>query len=183
MKQESDSRPLNNYEIENIKDGRCDVVLFDLNSIEEEKRESESGEGITVYKYNSYRVKANHNQALIDKLEKDFDNFLDKAKNQILEADKAIKRAERNRLLDETDKSMAFDRLGITLPDITIPSLSLTNIITFVKSLGEAVKALSEVFKKINSSEMAEYRQKLRDITKDPNFPYVDFPEKPKDVK
>ena len=175
MKQESDSRPLNNYEIENIKDGRCDVVLFDLNSIEEEKRESESGEEITVYKYNSYRVKANHNQALIDKLEK--------AINQILEADKAIKRAERNRLLDETDKSMAFDRLGITLPDITIPSLSLTNIIAFVKSLGEAVKALSEMFKKINSSEMAEYRQKLRDITKDPNFPYVDFPEKPKDVK
>lgn len=183
MKQESDLRPTKNYEIENIKDGRCDVVLFDLNSIEEETRESESGEEITVYKYLSYRVKANHNQALIDKLENEFSDFLNKAKNQILEADKAIKRAERNRLLDETDKSMAFDRLGITLPDITIPSLSLTNIITFVKSLGEAVKALSEMFKKINNSEMAEYRQKLRDITKDPNFPYVDFPEKPKDVK
>ena len=76
---------------------------------------------------------------------------------------------------------MAFDRLGINLPEIVIPTLSLTNIIAFVKSLGEAIKSLSEVFKKINDSKMAEYRQKLRDITKDPNFPYVDFPEKPKD--
>ena len=172
MKQESDLRPVKNYEIENIKDGRCDVVLFDLDSIEEETRTSETGEEITVYKYLSYRVKANHNQALIDKLENEFSDFLDKVKNQVLEADKAIKRAERNKLLDESDKQMAFDRLGFEIPT----SITMTNIVTVIKSFFNTLK-------EIKTGEWATYRQALRDITKDPNFPYVDFPEKPKGDK
>ncbi len=184
MKQESDKRPLKNYEIENIKDGRCDVVLFDLNSIEEITSISESGEEKILYSYDSYRVRLNYNQALIDKLDKNFSKMLEDVKHNILEEAKALKRLERNKLLEETDKSMAFDRLGIDFPEFDIPeNLSLTNIITFITELANAIKSFAKIFKNINSSEMAIYRQKLRDITEDPNFPYVDFPEKPKDVK
>ena len=184
MKQESDKKPINNYVIENIKDNRCDVVLFDLSSIEEETTTSETGEEKTMYKYNSYRINLNHNQALIDRLNNDFEAFLEETKNYIIEQDKALKRAERNKLLDETDKEMAFDRLGIQFPDFDVPEdITLTNIISVFKNLIPNIKQFSEEFKKVHSSEMARYRQKLRDITEDPNFPYVDFPEKPKDVK
>ena len=180
MKQESDKKPINNYVIENIKDNRCDVVLFDLSSITNDKFSFL----FFMYKYNSYRINLNHNQALIDRLNNDFEAFLEETKNYIIEQDKALKRAERNKLLDETDKEMAFDRLGIQFPDFDVPEdITLTNIISVFKNLIPNIKQFSEKFKKVHSSEMAIYRQKLRDITEDPNFPYVDFPEKPKDVK
>ena len=43
MKQESDFRPTRGYEVENNNDGSCDVILYDLDSIEEIVVEDEEG--------------------------------------------------------------------------------------------------------------------------------------------
>ena len=39
MKQESEIRPIKKYEIENIEGSLCDVVFYDLSSIEEIENE------------------------------------------------------------------------------------------------------------------------------------------------
>ncbi len=68
----------------------------------------------------------------------------------------------RNKLLDESDKEMSLDRLG----------LDTTSITKFLTSLGS-----------IFAGEWAVYRQALRDITAQEGFPYnVTFPEPPKEV-
>ena len=70
----------------------------------------------------------------------------------------------------------------INIEDFDIPSLTLTNIITFVKTLAQAVKALGGIFKNILNSKMAKYRQDLRDITEQPGFPFnVEWPVLEKD--
>ena len=68
-------------------------------------------------------------------------------------------REKRNQLLTESDKYMALDRLD----------LDTSTAIKFLASL-----------KNIFNNDYAKYRQALRDITKQPNFPYdVEFPKKP----
>lgn len=68
-------------------------------------------------------------------------------------------REKRNKLLDESDKYMALDRVG----------LDTSSAIAFLASL-----------KNIFNNSMSTYRQSLRDITKQPNFPYeVTWPQKP----
>ena len=43
MKQESETKPTTGYEIENIEGNICDVVFYDLSSIEEKEDRSEDG--------------------------------------------------------------------------------------------------------------------------------------------
>ena len=180
MKQESDLRPEKSYEIENIQDNRCEVVFFDLDSIEEQERIDEEGNTKIVYLFNSYRQNMSYNSQLEDYIEENYETLLTKVKETDYEAVAKIVRDKRNALLDESDKDMAFDRLGIDIEDFNIPTLSLTNIVSFVKTLAQAVKALGDVFKNITNSDIAKYRQELRDITKQEGFPYnVVFPEKP----
>ena len=50
---ESDIRP-DNYNIENILNGKCDIVLYD--NIEEHLRENEEGIEKTYYTYDMYRM-------------------------------------------------------------------------------------------------------------------------------
>ena len=60
---------------------------------------------------------------------------------------------------------MVFDRLGLEIPD----SIDISEWIGFFRSLGNVLVG-----------EWAKYRQALRDITKQPGFPFdVTFPEKP----
>lgn len=181
MKQESNLKPTKKYEIENIDNNRCEVVFFDLDSIEEETRTTEAGEEEVVYKYNSYRQAMSYSKELKSYLNENYTELLNKAKESLKDTLASEIRAIRDKLLEESDKDMAFDRLGIDFPDFEIPSLSLTNIVKFVKTLAEAVKALRDVFKNISDSDMAKYRQELRDITEQEGFPFnVVFPEKPK---
>ena len=171
MKQESDSKPLKNYEIENIKDGKCDVVLFDLNSIEEVESISENGEAKTLYRYNSYRIRKSHNQSLLNMLDNDFETMLKLAIKQNYDTEASKIRKIRNKLLADTDKEMAFDRLKLEIPE----NITMTNIIKIFKDFSSALSDIS-------NSEMAKYRQELRDITKQEGFPYnVIFPKKPED--
>lgn len=171
MKQESDSKPLKNYEIENIKDGKCDVVLFDLNSIEEVESISENGEAKTLYRYNSYRIRKSHNQSLLNMLDNDFETMLKLAIKQNYDTEASKIRKIRNKLLADTDKEMAFDRLKLEIPE----NITMANIIKVFKDFSSALSDIS-------NSEMAKYRQELRDITKQEEFPYnVIFPKKPED--
>lgn len=180
MKQESNLKPTKKYEIENIDNNRCEVVFFDLDSIEEEKRTTESGEEV-VYKYNSYRQGMSYSEKLEAYLKENYTELLNKAKESVKDTLASEIRAIRDKLLEESDKDMAFDRLGVEFLDFDIPSLSINNIYKFVKSLAETVKALGNIFRNILNSDMAKYRQELRDITKQEGFPFnVVFPEKPK---
>ena len=73
-------------------------------------------------------------------------------------------RALRDELLAQSDKYMIFDRLG--LGDST----------TFVSFLAK--------LKSVLTGDIANYRQALRDITKQDGFPYnVKWPDKPDDIK
>lgn len=79
---ESDLRP-DNFNIENILDGKCDIVLYD--NIEEKTKEDEDGETKTYYTYDSYRiVKNNFRDTLETDLEDNtkFNMWLDFAKEQ-----------------------------------------------------------------------------------------------------
>ena len=64
-----------------------------------------------------------------------------------------------------------LDRLGISLPsEITAVTL-LTSVKDFFDNLKEVL-----------NGDWAEYRQALRDITKQSGFPYnVEFPKKPEE--
>lgn len=180
MKHESDLKPTKSFEIENIHNNRCEVVFFDLDSIEEIEKVDEEGKTYKSYLYNSYRQPMSYNSQLEEYIDENYETLLSKAKESDYEKVAQEVRAKRNALLDESDKDMAFDRLGINF-DINIPSsITLSNVVSFIKELANALKEFGKLFKNINESKMAQYRQELRDITKQSGFPYnVVFPEKP----
>lgn len=71
----------------------------------------------------------------------------------------------RNKLLEESDSSMIFDRMGLVVPSGT----TFTAWLEFLRGLGRVL-----------SNNWALYRKQLRDIPEQPGFPFdVVFPEKP----
>ena len=71
----------------------------------------------------------------------------------------------RNKLLEESDSSMIFDRMGLVVPS----GETFTAWIEFLRGLGRAL-----------SNNWALYRKQLRDLPEQPGFPFdVVFPEKP----
>lgn len=171
MKHESDLKPKNSFEIENVENNRCEVVFFDLNSIEEEERTNEDGSINKVYLYYSYRKSMSYSSNLKKQIEDNYETLLAKAKEDDYNFYAKQVREKRNTLLKESDKEMAFDRLGLELPE----NISMTNLISTIK---EFSKALSN----ITNSKWAKYRQELRDISKQEGFPYnVTFPAKPEE--
>ena len=171
----SDTKP-EKLEFENQVGGMIDVI-FNLN-IKKEEVFDEEGNKKDQYSFDQYRVKKGFHIGLDKEILANFDRYAQEAQDIDYEKVAEEVRAKRNALLDATDKDMAFDRLGINIEDFQIPSLSLTNIITFVKTLAEAVKSLGNIFKNVADSDIAKYRQALRDITEQSGFPYnVEWPE------
>ena len=77
----------------------------------------------------------------------------------------AAAREIRDRLLEESDASMALDRLGLSVPS----GSTFTAWLSFLKGLGDVL-----------SGNIARYRQALRDLPEQPGFPFdIDWPEKP----
>lgn len=77
----------------------------------------------------------------------------------------AFARKIRNKLLEESDKEMSLDRLGLTIPS----GSTFTVWLSFLRNLGNAL-----------SNSWAVYRQALRDLPEQEGFPFnVTFPEKP----
>lgn len=71
----------------------------------------------------------------------------------------------RNKLLEQSDAELSIDRLGLTAPS----GSTFTAWLSFLKGFGNAL-----------SGKWSAYRQALRDITKQPGFPFdVKFPDKP----
>lgn len=169
MKQESDIRPVDRYVIENVSEEETDVILYDLDSVEEITRETEEGEK-TSYLYFAFRLKMQNSDKLEEYVENKYDYLLQDVKKFYEDKMADEVRAIRNRLLEESDKQMAFDRLGFEIPS----SITMTNIVNVLKNFFNTLK-------NINTGDWAKYRQALRDITEQEGFPYdVVFPEKPK---
>lgn len=167
MKAESNLQPNNKFEIENIIDGKCEIVFFDniqeLEPLEDNEKR---------YSYDTYRLKVNYRDELEQELNDNQDKYnkwLELAKNTEYNELASKVRAERNKLLAETDKEMCLDRMGLDIPD----NITATNLLTVVIKV---FKALREIL----IGENAQYRQELRDLTKQEGFPYnVVFPIKP----
>lgn len=165
---ESDTRPCK-YVIENILNGKCEIIINDEIKKVQENIVDESGKETKREKYifNSYRISTNYRDNLEEELKTDasYKKWVLYLNEQYYN-DKAQEiRNIRNELLKETDSEMCLDRMGLEMPDGT----SFTAWVNFLKSMGNAV-----------TGEMAKYRQELRDITKQEGFPFnVVFPTKP----
>lgn len=167
MKAESNLQPKNKFEIENIIDGKCDIVFYD-NVVEIATLEDEEKR----YSYNMYRFKTNYRddleKELNDNVEK-FNKWLELARNTEYNELAEEIRTKRDELLKDSDKFMCIDRLNIEIPE-NVTTTSLLNCVkNLFEGLGNAI-----------NGEYAKYRQALRDIPEQPGFPYnVEFPKKP----
>lgn len=147
------------FEIE-IKGDKADIMINDIDGAAEITTEN----GIE-YEYSTYRLTVRDRPELAEDVKNRFDLWLQKAKEIDYNNAAAKVRAERDKLLAESDKVMCLDCLGLSAPEGSTFSAWLS----FLKSLGNAL-----------SGEWAEYRQALRDIPEQTGFPYdVKFPEKP----
>lgn len=123
-----------------------------------------------MYSYDMYVINPYYRENLQTDIDTNYQIWLEMAKKQ--EFDKLAQeiRAKRDELLIETDKEMVLDRLQLNMPE----DITMTNIVSGIK---EFFTSLKEIF----TSDMAKYRQSLRDIPQQPGFPYdVVWPEKPK---
>ena len=163
-KTESTIRPLN-FKIGDHKGNLIEVVFFD--DIEEVKRTSEDGSEQTVYLYYEYTVN------LESYINDNYETWLQMAKDNFIASKSAEIRAIRDKLLADSDKHVLIDRLGIEIPETINAATMLSVIKDLFSSLGN-----------ILNGDWSTYRQALRDITKQPNFPFdVDFPTIPGEDK
>lgn len=109
MQVESNLKPTKKFEIENIVDGKCDVVFYD-NIIEIQELENE--EDGKKYSYSIYRLKTIYRDNLEQTLnndEEEYEKWLQKAKDTEYEELSANIRKERDALLYATDKYTISD--------------------------------------------------------------------------
>lgn len=124
----------------------------------------------TEFEYDCYALVTKNRKGLKDDISVNIKLWVDTAKKA--EADKlsAAIRAKRDMLLAETDKEFALDRINLTIPDKVTASTMLNAVKDMFSKLGA-----------VCNSEMAKYRQALRDIPQQEGFPYdVKFPTRPK---
>lgn len=168
MQIESTIKP-GKFKIDEVENGKCTVLFFD--NIVEENIEIENKENTIKYVYDMYKVAAQYRENLAEEIENNYEKWLEFAKKEDYEKLAAEVRAKRNELLKDTDKEMCIDRLNFNFPD----NLSMTNIIS-------SLKDFFDEFASISKSNIAKYRQELRDITKQEGFPYkVVWPTKDKE--
>lgn len=164
MKVKSYKKP-NQFEI--IKNEDKAVVKLNSNILQIEV--DESNEKQTVFEFDSYKISVNRRDSLEEDISENFDNWLQLAAKNEYDMLAEQVRQKRDKLLAETDKEMAFDRLNLGV----FEKITATTLLNAVKSFFEA---LSE----ISNGNMAKYRQALRDIPQQEGFPYnVKFPVKP----
>lgn len=91
MQVESNVRPANKLEIENIIDGNCEIVFYD--NIQEIEKDVESGKKEKAYIYDMYRLKTTFRENLAEDLENDEEKY-----QKWLEL---AKREEKRKIADE----------------------------------------------------------------------------------
>ena len=114
MKVISDVRP-EKLEFENKVGGMIDVIIN--TNIEEIEVFDEEGNKKINYQYDTYRTKKAFTMDLDKEILKNFNQYVEEFEGIEYEKAAAEVRAKRNELLAQTDKDMAFDRLGINLED------------------------------------------------------------------
>lgn len=116
-----------------------------------------------------YALALPYNSMLEQTIRESFDEWLAHAKKIDFDMMAAEVRRLRNSLLSESDAQMVMDRLGFEIPD----TITTTTLLATVKGVFATIKNACK-------GDWAVYRQALRDITKQPGFPYdVTFPDKP----
>ena len=146
---------------ESKRSGTETLLLFFRQNIEE--FETENGK---QYSAEEYILSVPYSKNLENRIKQNFDAWIAKAIREDYDQAAAKVRKERNKLLEESDKEMCLDRLGVEAPS----GSSFSDWLSFLRGISRSM-----------SGEMAIYRQELRDITKQKGFPYdVKFPKKPK---
>lgn len=169
----SDIRPEKGYDIENVENGKCTVLFFDNIQEEVQKVSNLENEETTEkisYSYDVYSIEVSYRENLAERIEANIESWLNDVKEKDYNEVAAEVRAKRDKLLQETDKEMCLDRLGLEIPE----NITTTNLLTVVKgifeTLGNAV-----------TGNISKYRQALRDISSQEGFPYnVVWPTKDK---
>lgn len=151
------------FQIRDRKGNLIEIAFFD--DIEEIQKEDNIS-----YLYYEYVLEVIYRDNLEDIIRNNYYCWFKLAKDTFIANKSKEIRAIRNKLLAESDKELLIDRIGLELPI----NLNATTLLTSIKDLFDNLT-------NILSGDWAVYRQKLRDITKQDNFPYeVDFPIKPK---
>ena len=150
------------FKIGDRKGNLIDVAFFDD---VKEIQEKES----TQYEYSIYTIKTIYREDLESYISDNYEDYLALAKETDYQLEASKVREKRNELLADSDKFLLLDRLGISLPSEITATTLLSSIKDFFDNLKEVL-----------NGDWAEYRQALRDITKQSGFPYdVNFPQKP----
>lgn len=165
MKAESSNRP-SAYQI-SISEGKA-TIKFAVN-IEKVDVAIDETEKDVVFKYDSYVLITNDRQGLEDDVSENLEQWIEAAKQEEIRKLSEAVRAKRDKLLTETDKEFALDRVNLTIPEKVTASTMLNVIKDIFSELGA-----------VCNGSMARYRQALRDIPQQEGFPYdVKYPIKP----
>lgn len=159
MLTESNVKPLEKFKIEDIKNGKCTVYFFA--NITEHEKQKENEQTKKVFNYDMYKLPISYRENLQADIEDNYNTWLEFAKQKEYDQKAAEIREKRNKLLEETDKEMCLDRLNLKMPE----ELTASNLLAGIK---EFFEGLTNIF----NGSMAKYRQELRDITKQKDFPY-----------
>lgn len=154
------------FKIGDKKGNLIEVAFFDdVKEIQEDEE--------TLYEYSVYKITTIYRNDLEQTINDNLKDWLNLAKTRDYEAVASKVREARDKLLAESDQRLLLDRIGLNIPsEITASNLLST------------IKAFFTNFNEILNGEWAEYRQKLRDITKQEGFPYnVEFPDTPVESK
>lgn len=120
---------------------------------------------VTNYSSDVYVLKVQNRDNLNEYVRDNYDYLLSLAKNEDANEKAKEVRKLRNSLLQESDKQVLLDRIGLVAP-------SGDTFTAWKPFLGELVSALS--------GDWATYRQALRDVPAQKGFPYdVVWPTKP----
>ena len=108
MKAESNLKPTKKFEIENIIDGRCEIVFIDNITVIQTLENEEDKK----YSYNIYRLKAIYRddlEQILNNDEDEYNKWLQRAKETEYEELSTSIRKERDALLYATDKYTISD--------------------------------------------------------------------------
>ncbi len=143
-------------------------VMKPVNSVH--RKNAVTDETRTVFVYDRYTLTVPYRKGLSEDVLNNTDKWLEKAKQEEYKTLAEEVRTKRNRLLAECDAEFVLDRINLNIPEN----------VTAATMLG-AVRDIFAVLGSVCNSEMAKYRQALRDIPEQEGFPYdVRFPVKPK---
>lgn len=163
LRSESYTKP---YTVDVIISDNEEIVCKFAENIDEITRsepaaEDEESEARKVFVFDRYTLTLPFRTGLAEEIKKNPAEWLRMAKQQDFETKSAEVRAKRNALLEASDNEFCIDRIISEMSSVS-------------------TTALTAKLKELSTGKMAAYRQALRDITNQPQFPYnVTFPIKP----